>query len=276
MSITDLIKELREKIMFQGDNWYWPNSDSACSKSNTNMTYRTQYRSSEKPSDFGKNTTCPGNETFDKISNDNSINFTENYDTPRSLPTVDEDRVNLEYYPSELQVCKDKCFSEAVVDEILEWQSCYWHYINSSYHISNSCYWSGKSWYTDGEEIWKTCQTFIPGNRWGSWHKPRNKVVIERNYYGGRKITYAFNDDGICHYYKGFEIRRRKVYKPVSVKVPYKTEKVISHKSSNATIPEIRFFGTEEERIACTKCEAEQYSKMCRFPKNEIFIVRKK
>ena len=242
------VKKLRDEIMFQGDNWYWPNKNSACSKAETNMTYRTQYRSSEKPSDFGENNNCPGNETFDKITGDD-INLTENYDIPRSIPTKDEHHINLEHYPAELQVCKDKCFSQVFVEQKLEQQRCSYMYVDGEFYKTLGCERNKSSWYTEEEMTWP-CKK-APG--------------INR-----------FWDDGSCTYYNGYEIRRTNIYQPVSVKVPYKTGKLIYDSGSNASVPEVKFFGLERHKIACTKCEAEQYSKMCRFPKNEIFIVRKK
>jgi len=195
----------RDKLMFRGDNWFWPNSESKCANVDENQTLRSKIRSSEKKSEIGENTQCPGMKMFSEIT-DTPFNrlITDSYTLPRS---EHYDHVDLSNYPAELDSCRQVCF------------------VNKNVIIGHRYIRTGNSLAV--EAVYK------------------DKILSVKPPY--RRQGYSLN-----------------IYDPGAYNILKDGKK------------DIYYLADEEQRIACTKCETQQYAQMCRFPKNEIFVVRKK
>ena len=247
----------REKLMFRGDNWFWPSPESKCANVEENHTLRSKIRSSEKKSEIGESTQCPGMEMFSKITDTdfNWYEMTEDYSHHRS---ESNDHVDLTHYPAELDQCRQVCFVNKNV-------------ITGHRYDANS---GGLFVKTIRED--KTLSVKVPYRTEGystNIHSPgaypilKDQVSISVDRYyellsGSFDLT---TEEGRDAYAKTFEFNKYDVQQLNSTGTKYIFGNFKTY-----------FLADEEQRIACTKCETQQFAQMCRFPKNEIFVVRKK
>jgi len=237
----------RDKLMFRGDNWFWPSSESKCANVEENQTLRSKIRSSEKKSEIGKNTQCPGMKMFSEISDDDNYNrlISDSYTTPRSEYT---DHVDLSNYPAELDNCRQVCFVNKNV-------------ITGHRYIRTGNSLSVEAVYED-----KILSVKPPYKREGfslSIYNPGRYDKLKDEFYLSFEQYEKFQQSD--EYLNLFRYNSSDTYK-----IRYVNTGVYIGKQ------DIYYLADEEQRIACTKCETQQYAQMCRFPKNEIFVVRKK
>lgn len=230
----------REKLMFRGDNWFWPSPESKCANVAENHTLRSKIRSSEKQSEIGESTQCPGMEMFSKITDTgfNWYEMTEDYSHPRSEYN---DFVDLTHYPAELDQCRQVCFINKRVVTGHEFTSDYYGGPPSMKKVFENKTLSVKVPY-------KVQGYNLDINFPGPFDVLRNSFVVSIDEYYENQSKYAGYVSRLNLKTKTVELGELDIY----------------------------YLADEEQRIACTKCETQQYAQMCRFPKNEIFVVRKK
>ena len=230
------VKKQRKKLMFRGDNWFWPDPSSKCSKSDSDMTLRSKVRSSERPSDFGSNKQCPGKKMFESITSSSwggALDTTESYSLSRSLH---RDFIDLSEYPEELRRCQKQCF------------------------VSRNTIVRHKGNILGQIELERANRVFSV--------KP---PYVREGYNSNVDFpgTYMILKNRRCMSPEEYN-NNRSEYRHLIEQIDYTTGRICVGEKDEF------FLVSEEQRIACVECETKTYSGMCRFPKNEIFIVRKK